>query len=57
VPGGDDVLSSTVARLSGSHPEDVQRLLHGPGPATEEELIALGRELEELRRRVERSWS
>ena len=58
VPGGaDDVLSSTVARLSGSHPEDVQRLLHGPGPATEEELIALGRELEELRRRVEGSWS
>ena len=56
-PGGaDEALSSTVARLSGSHPEDVQRLLHGPGPATEEELIALGRELEELRRRVAGSW-
>src|SRR5207302_10639918 len=56
-PGGaEDALSSTVARLSGSSPEQVQRLLHGPGPATEEELIALGRELEELRRRVEGSW-
>ena len=58
VPGGaDEALSSTVAELSGSNPEQVQRLLHGPGPATEEELIALGRELEELRRRVEGSWS
>jgi hypothetical protein len=45
-----------VALLSGSHPDHVQRLLHGPGPTTEEELIALGRELEELRRRVEGSW-
>jgi hypothetical protein len=54
--GIDKALSSTVAQLSGSHPHDVQRLLHGPGPTTEEELIALGRELEELRRRVEGSW-
>jgi Domain of unknown function (DUF4350) len=54
--GADEALSSTVAQLSGSHPDHVQRLLHGPGPATEEELIALGRELEELRQRVEGSW-
>ena len=45
----------TVAQLSGSHPDHVQRLLHGPAPTTEEELIALGRELEDLRRRVEGS--
>jgi hypothetical protein len=57
-PGGaDEALSSTVAQLSGSDPEQVQRLLRGPGPATEEELITLGRELEELRRRVEGSWT
>jgi hypothetical protein len=49
-------LSSTVAQLAGSNPDHVQRLLYGPGPTTEEELIALGRELEELRRRVEGSW-
>jgi hypothetical protein len=55
-PGADEGLSSTVAQLSGSHPDHVQRLLHGPGPTTDEELIALGRELEELRRRVEGSW-
>jgi hypothetical protein len=57
-PAGDTgALSSTVARLSGSQPDHVQRLLDGPGPTTEEELIALGRELEELRRRVEGSWT
>jgi hypothetical protein len=55
--GADEALSSTVARLTGSRPDDVERLLHGPEPATEEELIALGRELEELRRRVEGSWT
>lgn len=53
----DEALSSTVAQLSGSDPEHVQRLLRGPGPATEEELIALGRDLEELRRQVEGSWT
>jgi hypothetical protein len=51
----DEALSSTVAQLSGSSPDRVQRLLGGPGPTTDEELIALGRELEELRRRVEGS--
>jgi hypothetical protein len=55
--GADEALSSTVGRLTGTRPDDVQRLLHGPGPPTEEELIALGRELEELRRRVEGSWT
>jgi hypothetical protein len=54
--GVDEDLSSTVAQLSGSNPDHVRQLLHGPGPTTEEELIALGRELEELRRRVEGSW-
>jgi len=46
-----------VGQLTCTRPDDVQRLLHGPSPATEEELIALGRGLEELRRRVEGSWT
>jgi hypothetical protein len=54
--GRDEALSSTVAQLAGTHPDQVQRLLEGPEPTSEEELITLGRELEELRRRVEGSW-
>jgi hypothetical protein len=46
-----------VGELTGTRPDDVQRLLQGPGPTTEQELIVLGRELEELRRRVEGSWT
>ncbi|MCW3037435.1 MAG: hypothetical protein JWM17_2747 [Actinobacteria bacterium] len=57
-PAADNgALSSTVAQLSGGNPDHVQRLLYGPGPTTEEELIALGRDLEELRRRLEGSWT
>jgi hypothetical protein len=52
----DEGLSSTVAHLTGTPPDRVRWQLFGPGPATEEELIALGRELEELRQRVEGSW-
>jgi hypothetical protein len=55
--GADEALSSTVSELTGTRPDDVQRLLQGPGPTTEQELIVLGRELEELRRRVEGSWT
>lgn len=58
-PGGpvDDALSSTVAQLSGTRPDEVQRLLGGAAPGTDEELIALGRELEELVQRVDGSWT
>ena len=52
----DEALSSTLAQLSGSDAGRIRRLLTGPGPAGDEELIALGQELEELRRRIEGSW-
>ncbi|HYR64390.1 MAG TPA: DUF4350 domain-containing protein [Actinomycetota bacterium] len=52
----DEALSLTLAQLSGTRPDEVQRLLAGPPPQTDEELIGLGRELEALRQRVEGSW-
>lgn len=55
-PGPDDALSSTVAQLSGLAADRVQQSLFGAAPISEEGLIALGRELEELRQRVEGSW-
>ena len=48
-------LASAVAAASGTPAAEVERLLGGPGPASDEELIALGRELEVLGRRVEGS--
>lgn len=52
-PIDPEALSSTLASLSGRDPEAVRRLVTGPPPGSDEELIALGRELEELRRQVE----
>ncbi|MGH2717081.1 MAG: DUF4350 domain-containing protein, partial [Actinomycetota bacterium] len=56
-PIDPEALSSTLAGLSGRDLESVRRLVAGPPPGSDEELIALGRELEELRQRVEGSWA
>jgi hypothetical protein len=56
-PVDPGALSSTLAGLSGRDEESVRRLVAGPPPANDDELIALGRELEELRRQVEDSWT
>jgi hypothetical protein len=59
---GDDApaevgpLASAAAAASGTPVAEVERLLEGPGVASDEQLIALGRELEELGRKVEGSW-
>jgi hypothetical protein len=53
-PLDPEALSSTLAELSGRTPEDVHRLVAGPPPANDEELIALGRGLEELRQQIGR---
>lgn len=52
-----EALSSTLAGVSGRDLDAVRRLVAGPPPANDEELIAMGRELEELRRQVEGSWA
>lgn len=56
VPGDTEALASTLAGLSGTSLDEVRRLLGGPAPASDEALIALGRDLEHLRQRVEGSW-
>lgn len=56
VPGDTEALASTLAGLSGTSLGEVRRLLDGPAPASDEALIALGGDLEQLRRRVEGSW-
>jgi hypothetical protein len=56
-PVDPEELSAVLAGVAGRDPEAVHRLVAGPPPATDEELIALGRELEELRAQVEQSWN
>lgn len=54
-PGEAEALSSSAAQLGGGDPEAIRHLLTGPGPVDDGALIALARDLEELRRRVEGS--
>lgn len=56
-PIDPEALSSTLAGLSGRDVDSVRRLVAGPPPGSDEELIAMGRELEELRRQIEGSWA
>lgn len=48
-----DALAAQIAPAAGMELDTVRRLLGGPAPADDAQLIALGRDLEELGRRVE----
>jgi hypothetical protein len=54
VAGRDHGLTDALARASGLPPARVTDILEGPDPRSDEELINLGRELEELAARAER---
>lgn len=52
-PGADpEALSTALAELTGRRREDVHRVVAGPPASRDEDLITLGRELEELRAQV-----
>jgi hypothetical protein len=50
---GPDALARAVASTTGRAEEDVRHAFEGPEPHDDEELMALGRELEEIARSVE----
>jgi hypothetical protein len=57
-----EALPAHLERVTGLGREDLVRLLEGPGPAGDEELVRMARHLEEVARRVEgrdqvRAWS
>ena len=55
-PADAEAISSALSGLTGRDPEAVRRLVAGPAPVSDDELINLGRGLEELRQQVEDSW-
>ena len=54
VEASTDELARTLSLTTGLDPEAVRRLLDGPAPASDDELIELARGLAELRNRMER---
>ncbi|MCL2583961.1 MAG: DUF4350 domain-containing protein [Streptosporangiales bacterium] len=52
--GGTEAIARAIAARAGEDPDTVARLLGGPAPASDQELVALADDLDELERKVRR---